>query len=374
MGSRKLSDMEAVTYLQREVLYSFFIHSKAFTAQLLKGDVMTNHDFIEELAGLLAMESQEAHALLNSFLGAMVAEFLACGKLSVKGLGRFSVRKLAPVKKITVSGTVYTPPCNRMIFERGSFGGDDTVRIAVSRVSMSPDDANRFGRTLAKVLVRAFKEKRELVFNGFGRFTLQEGGYGFVAESTLEALLNREYQDLEEVVVLPQDRVPTGSRRKAAPFLILVSAAIAAGVLLVFLYGRQFAESIPFSVATFSQRSASVSPNSNPPVSSETVTPAQGGGADSLVLEKEDYTIILATFRSGSTARKEISPLRSKGITAFVWPAFSGAVKYHRVTTGRFSGREEASAHLKRLPEKTAGSAYIQHVIKRVVLHAEKEL
>jgi len=331
---------------------------------------MTNHDFIEELAGLLAMESQEAHALLNSFSGAMVAEFLACGKLTVKGLGRFAVRKLAPVKKLTASGTVYTPPCNRMIFERGISGGDDTVRIAVSRVSMSPDDANRFGRNLAKVLGRAFKEKRELVFNGFGRFTLQEGGYGFVAESSLDALLNREYQDLEEVVVLPQDRVPTASRGKAA----LVSAVIAAGVLLVFLYGRQLIESVPFSVATLSQSTAAVSPNSNPPVSSETVAPAHGGVADSLVLEKEDYTIILATFRSGSTARKEISPLRSKGIAAFVWPAFSGAVKYHRVATGRFSGREEASAQLKRLPEKTAGSAYIQHVIKRVVLHAEKEL
>jgi len=336
---------------------------------------MTKHDFIEEFAGLLDMDIQEAHLLLNSFSGAMVAEFLAHGKFSIRGLGRFAVREVTPVKKSTVSGTVYTPPGNKVIFHRGVYLDDDTVRIAVERVSMRPDDAVRFGRTFANVLGRACKEKRELVFNGFGRFTLEDGRYGFVPERSLEALMNREYQDLDEVVVSPQLRVVSAEgKRRTAPAAILLSTVIAALLLLVYLYGSQIQDSVTHS---FAQLSLSLSPVSSPmapKVISEVVTAVQGGGADSVVLEKGDYTIILATFRSGSTARKELRLLRSMGVSAYIWPAFSAGLKYHRVMTGRLSSREEASVHQKRLPEKIVGSSYIQHVIKRVVLHAEKEL
>ena len=65
-----------------------------------KGDVMINHDLIEELAGLLNVDTQESGRLLNAFFSAMVTGLLAERKLSVKGLGSFSVSHVPLKKKI----------------------------------------------------------------------------------------------------------------------------------------------------------------------------------------------------------------------------------------------------------------------------------
>ncbi|NTW68633.1 MAG: hypothetical protein HGB23_02140 [Chlorobiaceae bacterium] len=359
-----------------EVLYSFFIHRNAFSARVLKADVMTNHDFIEELAILLATDTQDVHRFLNSFSGAMVAELLEHGKLSIKGLGRFAVMPLPPVKKITVAGTIYTPPGNRLIFERELFGNDNARLIAVARVGMAPGEAERFASSLAKVFGRAFKEKRELLLNGFGRFSLEKGVYGFVADSSLEALLNREYQDLDEVVVTQSDSVHASSHRNISPYAFLVTAVIAAGILLSVFYGRQIADVVLQAVAAeqLSPPVPSAAPVERSDVSSGAAPSFQGGTEDSVVLEKGEFTLIVATFRSESTARKESALLRSKGIATFIWPAFAGGVKYFRLMTGKFSEREQAAVYLKGMPKKMVVSAYIQHVIKRVVLHGKKEL
>ena len=60
---------------------------------------MINHDLIEELAELLHVESEESRRILNAFFSAMVTELLAKRKLSVKGLGSFSVSHVPLQKK-----------------------------------------------------------------------------------------------------------------------------------------------------------------------------------------------------------------------------------------------------------------------------------
>jgi nucleoid DNA-binding protein len=336
---------------------------------------MTNKDCIEELATLLDVETTEAHRYLNAFSGAMVAELLANGKLTVRGLGTFSVTHVPPAKKSTGSGSVYTPPRNRLTFDSRISGADDTVRIAVSRAAMNHDEAVRFARNLASVLGGAVQQQREILLNGFGRFSFEQGSYGFVPERSLEELLNREYQDLEEVVVSQDGRVQGSGERKFASYAVPFLALVLIGLVLAVLYGRQVADVVfPPSVAV-SERpvKTAVSDVMVDNKMAHAVAP-RGSAVDSLVLEKDDYTIVMASFRSETTALKELASLRAKGIISFIWPASPEGAKYYRIITGKFSSRDKAVELLRGMPEKTAGSAYIQHVIKRVVLHGEKEL
>jgi nucleoid DNA-binding protein len=351
-----------------------------FTAHLLQGDVMTNQDCIEALARVLDVEMSEAHRLLNGFSSAMVAELLACGKLSIKGLGMFTVKHLPPVKKSTDSGSVYTPPCNKLQFDSRISGGDDTARIAVSRVAMSRGDAARFAQSLASFLGEAVQQQREILLNGFGRFFFEERLCRFEPDLSLESILNRDYQDLHEVVVSSSHRAVSGSKRKYSPYILFFSAVVLALVGLAALYGRQIADIVSPSTLTFTE------PVVAPVIPKVAVTaprvkdvphpapPVKSSDENSVVLDKDDFTVVLATFHSEETALHEVRSMRLKGIISFVWPASLEGVKYYRITAGKFSNRPAAVRYLKGIPAKTAGSAYIQHVTKRVVLHGKNKL
>ncbi|MEI6847253.1 MAG: SPOR domain-containing protein [Chlorobiaceae bacterium] len=341
---------------------------------------MTNHDCTEQLAGLLTIDISEALRLLNGFSSAMVAELLAQGKLSIKGLGMFTVTHVPPEKKSTSSGTVYTPPANRLVFDSRISGADDTLRIAVSRVSMSSEQAVRFGRSLASILTEAVKQKREIVLNGFGRFSFDKGSYGFVPERSLEQLFNKEYQDLKEIVVSRLEPVQGKSKWKMPPYLVPLSAfALAVFLLFAVLFTMRRTD-IHIALPSFVKQSRrSLPPAALPKAVGVKVTPhavpvAQVGAVDSVVLEKGEYTIVLATFHTKKRALKKLAPLRSEGITSFIWPAYTDSVTYYRLMTGKFSSLSAASEHLKTMHETTfGGRPYIQQVIKSVVLHREKE-
>ena len=343
---------------------------------------MINHDLIDELAGLLDVERQEAARLLNSFAGGMVAKLLNERKISLKGLGSFTVTHHPATKKSTASSIVYSPPCNRLNFSAQMSGGDDTLRLAVSRLSMSDGDAARFARSLVELFTAAVQRQSEICFNGFGRFTLEAGVYSFVPDRSLEELLNREYQNLEEVV-LPQHELVPDKRDGKLRYVWPLSALFLAGLLIVLLYGF-YPEAFVF-VSTSHQPhqgavTASVQRNTaiaqKLPVQEVALNEAKvlpmGGDADSVVLARGDYTIVLATFRSEKTALRELVALRSGGIVAFVWPASLEGTKYYRLTTGKFSTRSAAKEYFKAMPGTTASGAYIQQVIKSVVLHGKK--
>ena len=78
---------------------------------------MTNRDFIEELAQRLDVEIQEADRLLNGFYSGMVTELLAVRKLSIEGLGTFTVKHIPLKKTSTALSFIYTPPCNILVFD-----------------------------------------------------------------------------------------------------------------------------------------------------------------------------------------------------------------------------------------------------------------
>lgn len=354
------------------------------------GAVMTNHDCVGELAGLLDVERQVASSFLIDFSSAMVAELLAVRKLSLKGLGSFMVTHHPAEKKSTASAIVYTPPSDRLTFSRQLSGADDTLRLAVTKLSMNPTDAERFAGALASLFSSAAQQQREIRLNGIGRFAFEQGLYSFVPERSLEELLNREYQDLQEVV-LPQleptqdkKEGETGKKlRYIIPLSLFVLVALLFGVFSVMkpkaIVSRS-AEPQPVRierVAAHSEKLAAVVHRSNAP-HREPSAPVRSAGRevanDSLVLAQESYTIVLVTFRKEETIRKEVARYRSEGIKVFVWPAYEKGIKYYRLVTGVFSDRNAAVERIGRMTEKNATNAYIQHVIKRVVLHGEKGL
>jgi hypothetical protein len=341
------------------------------------GSGMKNRALTDELAELLDVERQEAAALFNGFCGAMVAELLAFRKLSIKGVGSFCVTHVPATKQGSGSSMIFSPPLNKLRFESTLSSGDETVSLAMSRLSMSQGEASRFARILATLFAAAMQQEQAMTLNGLGRFACEDGAYSFFPERTLEELLNREYQELKEVV-LPRNEEPKRAWR--VPRALLPVAAVFLFCALCFLFfGRSllniFTASSSPVVSSKNIGSAVVAPSSaalSPPV--VRTKGLLGGAADSLVLAQGEYALVLATFESENRAFKELAPLRTQGINAFVWPAFMDGVKYFRLTTGRFATREAAAAQLKAMPANISNDAYLQQVKKTVVLHGEKGL
>ena len=373
----RVGSFERGTVFGVDVLYSLFINSKVQVA--CKDDGMIKSDLIEELAGLLDMERQEAISFFNGFCGAMVAELLAFRKLSIKGLGSFYVTHLPATKKSTGSATIFAPPVNKLRFESTLSSNDDTHALAVSRLSMNQGEAARFARTLATLFSTAILQEKEILLNGLGRFALEEGAYSFFPERTLEELLNREYQDLKEVVLSPPEQARI--EKRAPGYVVPLTVVVLIGILFALWYG-QYSKPLLYSSRVSSSKgvkSAVVTEQApiqsrSVPVASATGAQAERALADSLVLVKGDYAIVLATFESERRAFRELAPLRSAGIHAFLWPASMDGVKYFRLMAGRFSRREAAEEQIKGLPKKMVSGAYIQQVKQTVVLHGEKGL
>jgi nucleoid DNA-binding protein/cell division septation protein DedD len=341
---------------------------------------MVDHDGIEGLAGLLDVERQEAERLLIRFSSAMAAELLAVRKLSLKGLGSFTVKHFPAAKKSSASTVVYTPPGNRLLFTCRLTGADDTIRLAVSRLSMITEDAERFGGALAALFMRAVQQQREIRLNGIGRFALEQGAWIFFPERSLEELLNREYHNLQEVVLPPREHMQDkGAHRYKVPLALFTVFAL----LLAFFYGMEpkplFSDTaVPkpagiVKAAVHAESAAAVVHNESVTVS-QTVTPPRAEANGSLVLAPNSYTIVLVTLSKAESVQKELARLRSERVMAFAWPAEVKGITYYRLITGSFSSRQAAREHIVRMAEKTADGAYIQHVIKRVVLHGEKGL
>ena len=343
---------------------------------------MINHDLIEELAELLNIDKQESGRLLNGFFRAMVTELLAEQKLSVKGLGSFSVSHVPLKKKSNASGITYTPPRNRLTFDSRISGTDDTSRIIALGLMMNPGEVERFARTLATVFSKAFKQQREIRINGLGRFSKDQGAYGFFPEQSLEELLNREYQHLEDVILTQNNTLQGRKKSKTHRYTIPLSVVFITSLLLTYFYygNREAIISIPAHVHQESNVTPAVRRAGvivQPPLAEEALYAKElttSSTADSLVLEKGEYTIVLETFRMEETALKELSRLHSLEIVAHVWPGTVNGNKYYRLMSGKFSTRDAAVEHLKAMPKKIAGGAYIQQVLKKGVFHGEKGL
>lgn len=350
---------------------------------MIPGDAKKNDGLSDELAERLSLGIPEARHLVCAFSRGMAGELLASGNIYLGGVGLFSVAYVPSEKKTGVTGIVYTSPRNRLVFDPKISGRDDSRRIALTGVSVADVDAERFRRTLLSVLSSAVKQKREIRLKGFGMFAHDDGTYTFFPERSFDELLNREYLNLDEVVLPLRDPAGNVTRamngRKNRRSLLMAAIFLFAGLLLGVLYVTGLPGS--FQTGLFQDRTAQLPPArtwaSNQPAETEE-TPGgvqkEPAALDSLILAEGDFTIVLATFRRAETANREARRLRSEGFPAFVWSVSDGGRNYFSVATGRFSDIGTAKLAIGKLPESVIGDACVQKVIKEVVLHGKKEL
>ncbi|MEI8031957.1 MAG: HU family DNA-binding protein [Chlorobiaceae bacterium] len=334
---------------------------------------MPNHDLIDQLASQLQMDEAEAGRMLSAYGGAMAAELLDAGRLSVRGLGSFRVVHSPSAKKSTSGGVVLTPPSNRLVHDFRLSGRDGAAALAVSRLSMKRDDAAGFARWLAGAAGDAVKNRRGIHLNGFGRFSVEQGSYRFTPEPSLEELLNCDYRGLQDVVIPGAGRVRGSRSGRLLPYALPALLLFVVAVSVAFYRsggpgGKDALEALSFQASRLIGHSPVSQEHPRPAFAATSPRPAV---PDSLLLEHGEYTIVLATFRQQATAERELIPLRTAGIVAYIWPASLDGLKYFRLMTGKFSSRSAAALRLKELPGKAAGDGYVQQVYKRVVLHGE---
>lgn len=337
------------------------------------------------LAGLLGIGPDEAQHQLDRFAGGMTAELLDRKRLSVEGLGHFSVVHEQATREKTASGTRYQPPRNRVAFEARKERTGDAEQISTGRLGMDASEARRFVKALGDLFEVAKKDPVRLELRGFGSFALVSGAFRFHPEASLEALLNIGYGDLKEIVIPEQKQekeiqpvpVESGGMKKGA----LLVAAVVILVCGWFLY-RQFApggfasssagSSAVTSASAFVVANASLS--SEVPEKAAAATPQNGSAADSLILQKGRYTVIIATFNTKKVALREMARLSGGGRRVMIWPVKSGGVRYYRLVTGDFETRSATLDTMKAMPKDVSRNGYIQQAPKNVVLYGEQGL
>lgn len=330
------------------------------------------------LARLLGTAPDEAQRQLDRFAGGMTAELLDRKRLTVDGLGLFSVVHEQATRQATSAGTRYLPPGDRVAFEARKDRTGDAERIATLRLGMEATEAKRFAKALGDMVDAVKKGPGRLELRGFGSFTLVSGALRFQPETSLEALLNIGYGGLKEIVIPEHSaekqtlQVPEkpGGLKKVA-LLVAAVSILACGW---FLY-RQFAP------GRFDARSAGGAAQSGivASVTSSAPSPAEApksgsASADSIMLQKGRFTVIVATYNTQKVARQEMARLSGGGRMVMIWPVKSGGVRYYRLVTGDFESRPAALDSMKAMPKEVARNGYIQQAQKNVVLYGEQGL
>jgi len=325
------------------------------------------------LAGLLDIQPDEAQRLLDRFAGGMTAELLDRNRLSVDGLGSFSVVHEQPVRESGADGTRYLPPRNRVEFTPRPKGSGDTAPIASTRLNMESSEARRFAQALAGMFRQLRDEKSEFELRGFGSFSIESGKYRFEPDPSLEALLNTGYDGLKAIVIPERnDNTPEIKAHEGSALLKPVALTLAVLLLLVggwFLY-RNVPPGSPEVV------SASVSSTVVPVVEEKVEPPVQvePPESDSLLLRKGRYTVIAATFSSKSGAMQERQRLAALGHRTWFWEVTSDGRRYYRLALGDFATRSAALDSMKSMPKGLTKHSYIQQAYKNFVLYGEQEL
>jgi cell division septation protein DedD len=356
---------------------------------MIPGDKKTADGLAGDLASSLGIELPEAQRLLDGFSKAMAGELLSAKCISLGVAGAFCNTYIPSGKKTDAAGIVYTPPRNTLVFQEQPSGTDDAIRLAVSRMALSEEEAGRFSNAFLSLFGDLVKRKQPFGLNGLGSFGIENGKYTFFPDRTVEELLNREYLNLDKVVLPLHDDTGTTTAGKKPVAFVLTLLVLVAGISAAVWYYLQ--PEIPLltsaseeaakhngpKIAVRVSRSETVQPESvQPPATAAIKTEElkESAAADSVVLAKGEFTIVLATFRKEETAINESRRLRAGGISAFIWPAMVNGAKYYRLATGKFRTGSAAAGELKEMPGNLARGACIQQAIKGVVIHGEQQL
>jgi len=324
------------------------------------------------LAGLLGIGSDEAQRLLDRFAGGMTAELLDRRRLSVDGLGDFSVVHEQPVRQKDSGGTRYQPPRNRVAFAPRPKSAGETAAIASVRLDMASGEAQRFAQALSETFGQLSGSASGFELRGFGSFIAESGTFRFQPDASLESLLNIGYGDLKAIVIPEQAAVESGRpvserRGKMKSVALFVALLLLAGGW--FLYRNFSSGSAEVSSVPASSTAASVVE-----AMPEPARQAEPPEADSLLLRKGRYTVVAATFSSKKSTRQEWTHLSELGHRVRFWPVTSGGSRYYRLVIGDFETRRAALDSMKSMPKGLPNHSYIQQAPKNVVLYGEQEL
>ncbi|NTV91751.1 MAG: hypothetical protein HGA72_00280 [Chlorobiaceae bacterium] len=320
---------------------------------------MTEHNLTEELAGLLRIEPADARRLLGSLSGAMSAGLLQDGRLQVSGLGMFTVHHDPAMRQMHGSDAIYSPPHNKVVFIQDVSAKDGTIRIASQRMNLDRSESEQFTRALATLFAALVASGSPIDLQGFGILSKSEGAnYTFQAAKGLDELLNSEYQGLQEISLSPDNPRSPDEKNKAVPgtksrsnvMRMALSALLAVSALLALVI-------VVPAIRNGSLFNSGTAPASlSPPFrQAATLSPAdsflsEGASGDSraddkvIVLEKGEFTIVLATFRTAKVALGELAKLKESGLKVFIWPVSDKGKKYYRLALGRYGSRNEAGA------------------------------
>jgi nucleoid DNA-binding protein len=333
---------------------------------------------IETLARLLGASRDEAEQQLDRFAGGMTAELLERKRLSIDGLGLFSVVHQQAVREKTSSGTRYLPPGNRVVFDARKERAGDAERVATGRLEMEAHDARRFVKALVDMFEAVKSGSGRLELRGFGSFTMVSGQFHFQPEASLEALLNIAYDGLKEIVI-PESRSameakPLSDEPEGINKVVVFVATVSLLACGWFLY-RQFSpgvfESLSGSRSPVTDTPAPVALNASLP----SAVPETGSAApDSLMLQKGRYTVVAATFSSMKGARGEMLRLSERGLRVWFWPVRDDGKRYYRLVLGDFETWQAALDSMKAMPRGLSRNFYIQQASKNVVLYGEQGL
>jgi len=335
---------------------------------------MANQTGAGMLAERLGIDSEQAAGLLDRFAGGLAAELLGTGRLSVEGLGAFSVVHDQAERTTSGQGAVFMPPKNRIVFDSRSPSKGDLSRISMERLGMDAVEARGFATALVATFGQLRKQPGEFELRGFGIFSTVDGQYGFRADPGLDGLINSVYEGLKSISMPDRtaspDREGNGRLKTVGITALLLLLCVGAYVALrPMLPGV----SSPVPAPELTARAPASSPEPAGPevgsaASSKSATP------DSLILEKGRYTVIAATFSTARVARDEARRLAGLGHRIMIWPVHDGGRILYRLVSGDFATPGEARDSLRAMPAGLTKNVYIHQAPKTVVIYGEKGL
>lgn len=333
----------------------------------------------EILAGILGIDQDDAKRRLDRFSAALTAELLDRGRLSVDGLGQFSVIHKETVRESTPDGTRYLPPRKTVLFDHRPQVQGESATIAARRLDMEAAEAKSFAQSLSRTVAEIGRKQGELLLRGFGSLTMSSGKFRFQPDTSLEELLNIAYGGLSSIDIRqspqvgearPSSRKPEWMKRGVV-LIVLLSLSVGGWILY-----RQFAPTesgVPNSAPSV----GTVAPGKVLPPEKAVLSgmnashPAQ---ADSVLLLRGRYTVVAATFSTRKVARQELRRLTGLGHRVRIWPVRQDGVRYYRLVLGNFGSFREARDSMKVMPGGLYGNIYIQQAPKNVFIYGEKGL
>jgi nucleoid DNA-binding protein len=321
-----------------------------------------------------AERTETAEHLLPALAGAISAELLEKGSAGVCGLGVFSVEHFPAERRSEKDGTRYLPPGNRVVFRKRPADTGTFITMLVSRMQLDRQEAEKIGSFFTALFKDRCMQRSDVVFPGFGKiFCETDSVLRFEADKGFEGLLNSEYRDLTAIPLSSVDPANRGNRKYVFPALLVSALVLAiAGILSVAGSYK------PQGASTAASRIEDAREEKPKPKQVSSIRNDRAGlekvSRTGALLERGEYSVVLATFRKEQTAREELKKASVPGFPVFIWPVTGAGKKYFRLAAGRFSTAGAAAVWMDSTGIGRDGKAYIQQAKRSVVPYGEEGL